>query len=360
MISRRARIILGLLIVASLTLVILDLRGGRGPFATVRTAVASVIGFGQLGAARAASPFVGAVEWWGTWTDQRERISALEAQNAELLDLVNRSEEDRARADALDGVLKVAGVGRYRIIPAEVIAIGPRRDFAWTVTIDAGRSDGIETNMTVINDRGLVGRVLEATRSTATVVLLTDASASVGVRVAGTEEIGILSGTGRQDSLDLQLLDPLAPLDVGDVLVSFGSKSGRPYAPGIPIGTVVDVSGTAGQLARVATVRPFVNVSALTIVGVVVRPPRTDPRDSVLPAIPELGGATLAPTQPAEGTDAGSGPVDGEAPNLEQPATPAPSANPNAQPNVGSAGSTSGGVSQDGEPSGEPTRNQNP
>lgn len=356
MISRRARIILGLLIVASLTLVILDLRGGRGPFATVRTAAASVIGLGQLGAARVAAPFVGAVEWWGTWTDQRERISALEAQNAELLDQVNRSQEDRARADALDGVLKVAGVGRYRIIPAEVIAIGPRRDFAWTVTIDAGRGDGIETNMTVINDRGLVGRVLEATRSTATVVLLTDASASVGVRVAGTEEIGILSGTGRQDSLDLQLLDPLAPLDVGDVLVTFGSKGGRPYAPGIPIGTVVDVSGTAGQLARVATVRPFVNVSALTIVGVVVRPPRTDPRDSVLPAIPELDGTTVAPTQPPGGNADGGTQGSGAQPDMEQPATPAPS----AEPNVGSAGSTTGGAASDGEPSGEPTRNQNP
>ena len=353
MISRRARIILGVLIVASLTLMIMDLRGGRGPFATVRTATASVIGFGQLGAAWVASPFVGAVQWWGTWADQRERISALEAQNAELLGLVNRSKEDRARADALDGVLKVAGVGRYRIIPAEVIALGPRRDFAWTVTIDAGRGDGIETNMTVINDHGLVGRVLEATRSTATVVLLTDASASVGVRVAGTQEIGILSGTGRQDSLDLQLLDPLAPLNIGDVLVTFGSKAGRPYAPGIPIGTVVDVSGTAGQLARVATVRPFVNVSALTIVGVVVRPPRIDPRDSVLPAIPELAGATTAPTLPADGTG-GNDP--GSQPDVEQPATPAP----NAEPNVGSAGSTTGDAALDGEPSGEPTRNQNP
>ncbi len=357
MISRRARIILGLLIVASLTLVILDLRGGRGPFATVRTALSSVIGFGQQGAAVVASPFVGAVQWWGTWADQRERIAELEQENSRLAALVQRSAEDRARADALDGVLKVAGVGRYRIIPAEVIAVGPRRDFAWTITIDAGRADGIETSMTVINDRGLVGRVLEATRSTATVVLITDASASVGVRVAGTEEIGILSGTGRQDSLDLQLLDPLAPLDVGDVLVSFGSKEGRPYAPGIPIGEVVDVSGTAGQLARVATVRPFVNVSALTIVGVVVRPPRTDPRDSVLPAIPDL--ATPMPSASVgAGSSAGvddSVPTGGEdQPGVEQPATPAPS----AQPNVGSAGSTTDG--EDGEPRGEPTRNQNP
>jgi rod shape-determining protein MreC len=36
-------------------------------------------------------------------------------------------------------------------------------------------------------------------------------------------------------------------------------------------------------LARVATVRPFVDVSQLSVVGVIIRPPRDDPRDSVLP-----------------------------------------------------------------------------
>ncbi|MCH9737338.1 MAG: rod shape-determining protein MreC, partial [Actinomycetia bacterium] len=66
-----------------------------------------------------------------------------------------------------------------------------------------------------------------------------------------------------------------------------------PYAPGLPIGEVVDVTGTAGQLARIATVRPFADVSQLSVVGVVVKPPREDPRDSVLPNAPA---ATRTPT----------------------------------------------------------------
>ena len=45
----------------------------------------------------------------------------------------------------------------------------------------------------------------------------------------------------------------------------------------------MDITGSAGQLARVATIRPFVDVSQLSVVGVIVRPPRDDPRDSVLP-----------------------------------------------------------------------------
>ena len=230
MFPRRTRIIVAILLVSALTVTILDLRGGRGPVASLRTALSSVLSVGQRGAAFVVDPVLSVVDFWGTWAGQRELIAKLQAENATLRDAVRRSSEDRARAEALDAMLRVAGVGRYRVIPAEVIAIGPRQDFAWTVTIDAGRADGIEANMTVINGDGLVGRVLEATRGSATVVLLTDASASVGARVAGSEEIGIVSGTGRQDSLELQLLDPLAPVNRGEALVTFGSKAGRPYA----------------------------------------------------------------------------------------------------------------------------------
>ena len=283
MLSRRTRIVLAVLVVASLTFIILDLRGGRGPFSSARNAASGAVGVGESTASVVFRPFLGIRDWWGTWGDQRARIAELEAENQQLRSLAERSADDRARADAVDGLLRVAGVGQYRIVPAEVVSVGPAQQFAWTVTIDAGSADGIQRDMSVINGDGLVGRIQAVSRNSATVVLIVDPSASVGARVAGSSEVGILSGTGRQDSLEFQLLDPIAELNPGDALVTFGSRGGRPYAPGIPIGEVVEVSGTAGQLARVATVRPFANVSALTILGVVVRPPREDPRDSVLP-----------------------------------------------------------------------------
>ncbi len=303
MLSRRTRIILAILVIASLTLVILDLRGGRGPFSSVRHAASGAVGVGENAGAAVAAPFLGIRDWWGSWGDQRARIAELETENQRLRSLAERSANDRRRADALDGLLRVAGIGQYRIIPAEVIAVGPAQQFAWTVTIDAGRMDGIDRDMTVINGDGLIGRVESVSRNTATVVLIVDASISVGARIAGSSEVGILSGTGREDSLEFQLLDPLAELNAGDALVTFGSKGGRPYAPGIPIGAVESVSGTAGQLSRVATVRPFADMTALTIVGVVVRPPRTDPRDSLLPSAtrPRVVPAPSPPSPDASG-----------------------------------------------------------
>jgi rod shape-determining protein MreC len=286
MLSRRTKLVLATLAVAALTLIILDLRGGDGPLSSARSAVSSILGGVQRGAATVFSPITGFSEWWSTQVDQSGQIRILTDENSQLKSELISGTNDRARVEELDELLRVASVGRYRIVPAEVIAVGTAQDYSWTITIDAGRIDGVEEDMTVINGDGLIGRVLKAYRSTSTVVLMVDPSSSVGGRVAGSQEIGIVSGTGRQNSLQFQLLDPLGAVVAGDAIVTFGSKDGRPYAPGLPIGEVVDVSGTAGALARIATVLPYADISRLSVVGVVVRPPREDPRDSVLPNRP--------------------------------------------------------------------------
>jgi rod shape-determining protein MreC len=303
---------------------ILDLRGGDGPFSSARSAVSSLIGGAQNIAATVFSPITGLSEWWGTQVDQSGQIRILSSENSRLESELVTVESDIARVNELDALLRVAGVGRYRIVPAEVISVGSIQDYSWTVSIDVGSLDGIEEDMTVINGDGLIGRVLKVYNSTSTVVLIVDTSSSVGGRVAGSQEIGIVSGTGRQNSLQFQLLDPLGKVDSGDAIVTFGSKDGRPFAPGIPIGEVVDVSGTAGALARVATVMPFADISQISVVGVVVRPPREDPRDSVLPA-PPLPAISPAPVdqgnnQQNEQSEESSTPTQ----ERESAATPAP------------------------------------
>jgi rod shape-determining protein MreC len=191
-------------------------------------------------------------------------------------------------------------------VPAQVVAIGPAQGFTWTVTIDAGTIDGVTVDMCVINGDGLVGRVVDAGPNTSTVLLIVDATSTVGARMAGSREVGLLNGTGQQEVLELQLLDPNAVLSDGQALVTFGAGGGRPFAPGIPLGEVIDASGTPGQLAQIALVRPYVDISSLDLVGVVVVPPREDPRDSVLPNPPSASPSptstpTTAPTD--QGTD---------------------------------------------------------
>ena len=72
--------------------------------------------------------------------------------------------------------------------------------------------------MTVLNNDGLVGRVLRADRSTATVLLLVDRESVVGGRLGSSMEIGFLRGRGQVGSkarLDLDLVDASASADEG-------------------------------------------------------------------------------------------------------------------------------------------------
>ncbi len=294
--NRRTSFVLGALLLASFTLITLDLRGDGGPVSGIRSATASVFGPVQRAVSSVVTPignFFG-----GLTEDEQARLDQLEQENAELRLQQRTDDYTRQRAQQLDDLLRVAGLGRYRVLPAQVIAVGAAQGFGWTVLIDAGTRDGLKVDQTVLNGDGLVGRIEAVTASTATVLLLVDPESSVGVRIEGNSELGILTGQGL-GPLELKLLDPQAPLAVGDRLVTRGD--GSLYVPGVPVGVVESVKSTPGSLIRVAQVDPYVRVTALDLVGVVVDGPRTDPRDSVLPPKP-----TPSPSPSPSGPAAGS------------------------------------------------------
>jgi rod shape-determining protein MreC len=282
---RRSRIVFAILILVSITLIIFDLRGGDGgPTRPLRALGETALGSAERVMASAVIPVRNFLEGLGSIASSRERISALEADNERLRAELDTVASDRARVADLEALLGLVSANEYEAVPAQVIAVGPAQGFAWTVTIDAGSRDGIERDMSVISGAGLVGRTIDVGPTTSTVLLIVDATSSVGGRLAGSAQIGIVSGTGRQDSLTMQLLDPLAVVDIGDVVVSFGSEGGRPYAPGIPVGVVAEMRGTEGQLTRSAIVTPYSDVSRLDIVGVILRAPAAPPRDTLAPA----------------------------------------------------------------------------
>jgi rod shape-determining protein MreC len=118
-------------------------------------------------------------------------------------------------------------------------------------------------------------------------LLANDASSVVGVQMAGSGEIGDVTGTGKSLSgsalLRLSLFGANAVLRPGQQVVTYASVGDQPEVPGVPIGTIVSVSSNAGSLTQTAMVRPNVNFTALGVVGVVVQVPRHNPRVSVLP-----------------------------------------------------------------------------
>ncbi|MFI1887206.1 rod shape-determining protein MreC [Streptomyces jumonjinensis] len=284
--TRESRLLLVLLIVIAFALITVDIRGGEdSPIDGARQAAATVFGPVQNGVASAVDPVgnaIGAVRDSGR---RHDRISTLERENAELKARLGSDDRNRSRARELDSMLRTAGAGQYGIKGAQVIAIGAAQGFSWTVTIDIGSDDGIKRDMTVLNGAGLVGRVTTVGPRTSTVLLANDPDFTVGTRMEKTDELGFATGQGDRP-LSVQLLNGKHKVKKGDRLVTFGSQADRPFVPGVPIGEVVRVDPSGGDLTRTVYVEPYAGFSKLDIVGVVVDAPRTDPRDTVLPPKP--------------------------------------------------------------------------
>lgn len=284
---RRVRLVLALLVLTSLTLVTIDSRAGDGSALDgLRSATAAVVGPIQRGLASVVRPVGSALGGLGNIGKAGDRIEQLERDNEALRRELDGRRADGQRGEQLERLLRVSAAGQYPTVAAQVVAVGGSLGFEWTVTIDAGTADGVAPDMTVLNGDGLVGRVKSAGPYTATVLLAVDATSSVGVRREGAGQIGLAEGGGL-GPLQLRLLDPQAEVARGDRIVTFGSPNGRPFVPGIPVGEVVDVQETPGGPERLADVAPYVDFAALDLVGVVVAPPRVDPRDVVLPPQPD-------------------------------------------------------------------------
>ncbi|AZM53229.1 rod shape-determining protein MreC [Streptomyces sp. WAC 01529] len=314
--TRESRLLLVLLIAIAFALITVDIRGGEdSPVDGARQAAATVFGPVEEGMSSAVDPIgnaIGAVRDSG---ERHDRIAELERQNAALKAKLGSDDRNRSRVRQLDGMLKTAGAGQYGIKGAEVIGIGAAQGFSWTVTIDAGAKDGIKRDMTVLNSDGLVGRVTTVGPGTATVLLANDPDFTVGTRLEKTDELGFATGQGDRP-LSVQLLNGKAKVKKGDRLVTFGSQKDRPFVPGVPVGEVVRVDPSGGDLTRNVYVKPYVGFTKLDIVGVVVEAPREDPRDTVLPKKPEKPKPT--PTVTVTATPSGEPPVDGAANGDEQ------------------------------------------
>lgn len=284
--TRESRLLLVLLVAIAFALITVDIRGGEdSPVDGARQAAATVFGPVEEGVSSAVDPVgnaIGAVRDSG---DRHDRIAELERQNAALKAKLGSDDRNRSRVRQLDSMLKKAGAGQYGIKGAEVIGIGAAQGFSWTVTIDAGANDGLKRDMTVLNGEGLVGRVTTVGPNTATVLLANDPDFTVGTRMEKTDELGFATGQGDRP-LSVQLLNGKAKVKKGDRFVTFGSQKDKPFVPGVPVGEVVRVDPSGGDLTRNVYVKPYVGFTKLDIVGVVVQAPREDPRDTVLPPKP--------------------------------------------------------------------------
>jgi len=280
--TRRTRLVLVVLLVVALALIALDYSdGSNSALRSVRNAVGDVFGGAEHGTGTVARFFSGG-------SSSASQVKSLQEQVVKLRAELAGAQLSKSDLQQLRKLLLVAGAAQYRVLAASVIAVGT--GYQQTVTIDVGSSNGVTTDETVLNGEGLVGRVTSVTPDTATVLLADSHAEVVGAAVAPSGQLGSVTGPGVTASgsglMRLEMLSSAAVLKPGQELVTSASEHDRPYVPGVPIGVITKLVNVNGALTEAAEVRPFVDFTALGIVGVVIVPPSHDPRFAALPPLP--------------------------------------------------------------------------
>ena len=322
--SRRTRLVLGVLLIIAIALITLDFRdGGASP---VRNVGADVFGPIERVTNDITNPVSSLFDSITGGPSSQGTIANLQQENASLRAQLSAAQLSKSESRQLARLLRI-DAGAYRIVAATVIAAGG--DYSDTVTLDAGSSDGIKRDETVLNGSGFVGTVTQVSLDTCTVVLASDASSFIGVQIAGSGEIGEVTGTGKSMSgsglLRLTLFDSNAVLQPGQEIVTYASVNDRPEVPGVPVGTVVSVQNSADALVQTALVRPFVTFTALGVVGVVVEVPKHSAGISILPRPAPTVTVTMPPSTPPATPSASISPG-----NTGPSASGSPSASPSA------------------------------
>ncbi len=121
------------------------------------------------------------------------------------------------------------------------------RRFAY---LGVGTGDGVRTGMPVHSERGVVGRVLETSRNSSRVLLLTDTESVLPVRRASDETVAFAEGRG-DGLLRIKLINlGINPLEVGDVFVTSGA--GGYYRPGVAVAVLSELTPDGGIARLIA------------------------------------------------------------------------------------------------------------
>lgn len=156
----------------------------------------------------------------------------------------------------------------FKLVPAQIIT---RDSATWwrTVTVNRGREDGVESDMPVLTDEGLVGKTTTVSANVAIILLVSDENCRVAASVEGTREQGIVTGERVAGSvapmLDLNFLSKQADLKSGQKVYTSGV--GGVFPSGLLIGTVQNFR--VRELDGQARVTPAVDLARLEDVFVV-------------------------------------------------------------------------------------------
>ncbi len=261
------------LVIVSLSLISLDLNGRTHSLTSgIKSVANDVYAPLRQGIADIINPighfFAGAFDY-----------GSVQAQNEQLEKTIgqlraNQAERgfEQAQLRQLMALENLPFLQSLTTVPAQTVDLN-LSNFTATITLNKGRSDGVDVGYPVVGAGGLVGQVIQSFHHTCVVQLITDGQSKVGVTF-GSQQTGIVDGQGPGNDMTLDLVPPHTPVQKGEIMYTSGLQAAS-FPPGIPVATVESFHNEAGASQESITVDPAANLDELAYVDVVQWEPPT-------------------------------------------------------------------------------------
>ncbi|MDR3156312.1 MAG: rod shape-determining protein MreC [Lactobacillales bacterium] len=206
-----------------------------------------------------------------TYEENQQLKAKLDNYDEAILTERNQKEELKKLKDELNLNNMLTS---YKKISANVISRSPD---AWQniVIVDRGSSEGIEKNMAVMSQKGLIGRVMQVNAHTSKVELLTTSNKATNhfpVRISGSggDRFGLLDhfDEATQTLVVLQVKDG-NELKKGDIVQTSGLGGNSPK--NLIVGTVVELKTGSDGFSKEIYVKPYAEMYDISVVTIIKR-----------------------------------------------------------------------------------------
>lgn len=195
--------------------------------------------------------------------DLQRRNSDLELEVYRLKEVIR----DKNQLEYADTMTVDSALTRYHFIIADVINNSINRSHNY-ITIEKGRLDGIEPEMGVIDQNGIVGVVNVVGDHTSRLISVLNPYLRLSCKVKGETQVGSLVWDGKTPGeAILEELPKHARFVKGDTIVTSGYSSVFPE--GVPVGTILSGSRDREDNFYTLRVKLFTDFSTLSTVRVI-------------------------------------------------------------------------------------------
>ena len=200
----------------------------------------------------------------------KQRVQELEVEVQQKKELAKENEN-------LKSLLQLKNESNYKVLPAQIIGRDPSLWFDSAI-INRGSLDGVKLNMPIVNNGGLIGRVVSVSPITAQINLVTKEKSGLGGvigELGNSNALGVVSGSGKRELLEMGYIPGTIEVQVGEMVYTTGQDG--IYPAGLKIGEVAEVKPGSATVTQQIFIKPSAKLYAMEEVAVLLYEPPPKP-----------------------------------------------------------------------------------